>query len=170
MPLSLRYHVRLRCLCYSSELMPLVMTGKEYKGWCLLPQLAMMLYRFDITDLMNWGSVPMIFNTPARGWQNGRWNNWTSMKGGAVGCRFFWKEVFSKQVFSWQGLLEIFWAGNLMKNEKVFWTVKMEVHMRCLIYTRVSTTTHDQTTENQVAQLRPHISQGDWSPQTNHHQ
>ena len=67
MPLSFRYHVRLRCLCYSSELMPLVMTGKEYKGWCLLPQLAMMLYRFDITDLMNWGSVPMIFNTPARG-------------------------------------------------------------------------------------------------------
>ena len=67
MPLSLWYHVRLRCLCYSSELMPLVMTGKEYKGWCLLPQLAMTLYRFDITDLMNWGSVPMIFNIPARG-------------------------------------------------------------------------------------------------------
>lgn len=62
MPLCLRYHPKLRCLCYSSELMPLVMTGKEYKGWRLFLKSAMTLYRFDITNLMNWDSVPMNFN------------------------------------------------------------------------------------------------------------
>ena len=67
MPLCLRYHVRLRCLCYSSELMPLVMAGKEYKGWRLFPQSVMTLYRFDTVNLMSWDSVSMIFNTPARG-------------------------------------------------------------------------------------------------------
>ena len=61
MPLSLRYHVRLRCLCYSSELMPLVMTGKEYKGWRLFPQSVMTLYRFDAVNLMSWDSVSMSF-------------------------------------------------------------------------------------------------------------
>lgn len=61
MPLSLRYHVRLRCLCYSSELMPLVMTGKEYKGWRLFPQSVMTLYRFDTVNLMSWDSVSMSF-------------------------------------------------------------------------------------------------------------
>ena len=62
MPLCLRYHARLRCLFYSSELMPLMMTPKEYKGWRLLSLSAMTLYRFDITDLKNRGSVPMNFN------------------------------------------------------------------------------------------------------------
>jgi len=38
----------------------------------------------------------------------------------------------------------------------------MEVHMRCLIYTRVSTTTHDQTTENQVAQLKEYAHRQNW--------
>lgn len=67
MPLCLRYNSQLRCLCYSSELMPLVMTGKEYKGWRLFPQSVMTLSRFDTDDLEQWDSVPMIFNTPARG-------------------------------------------------------------------------------------------------------
>lgn len=67
MPLCLRYHPKLRCLCYSSELMPLVMTGKEYKGWRLFPQSVMTLNRFDTVNLMSWDSVSMIFNTPARG-------------------------------------------------------------------------------------------------------
>ena len=34
--------------------------------------------------------------------------------------------------------------------------------MRCLIYTRVSTTTHDQTTENQVAQLKEYAHRQIW--------
>ena len=34
--------------------------------------------------------------------------------------------------------------------------------MRCLIYTRVSTTTHDQTTENQVAQLKEYAHRQNW--------
>lgn len=67
MPLCLRYHPKLRCLCYSSESMPLVMTGKEYKGWRLFLKSAMTLYRFDTDDLEQWDSVPMIFNIPARG-------------------------------------------------------------------------------------------------------
>ena len=67
MPLCLRYHPKLRCLCYSSELMPLVMTGKEYKGWRLFLKSAMTLYQFDTDDLEKWDSVPMTFNTPARG-------------------------------------------------------------------------------------------------------
>ena len=62
MPLCLRYNSQLRCLCYSSELMPMVMAGRGFIGWHLQPRLSMTLYRFDITDLMNWGSVPMIFN------------------------------------------------------------------------------------------------------------
>ena len=62
MPLCLRYHARLRCLFYSSELMPLMMTEKEYKGWRLFPQSTMTLYRFNITDLMNWDSSTMSFN------------------------------------------------------------------------------------------------------------
>lgn len=67
MPLCLRYHPKLRSLCYSSELMPLVMTGKEYKGWRLFLKSAMTLYRFDTDDLEQGDSVPMTFNTPARG-------------------------------------------------------------------------------------------------------
>lgn len=43
MSLCLRYHPKLRCLCCSSELTPLVMTGKEYKGWRLFPQSVMTL-------------------------------------------------------------------------------------------------------------------------------
>lgn len=62
MPLSLRYNSKLRCLCYSSELMPLVMAGKEYRGWHLQTQSPMTLFRFDIADLMRRDSVPMIFN------------------------------------------------------------------------------------------------------------
>lgn len=62
MPLCLRYHARLRCLFYSSELMPLMMTPKEYKGWRLLSLSAMTLYRFDTDDLEKWDSVPMTFN------------------------------------------------------------------------------------------------------------
>ena len=67
MPLCLRYHPKLRCLCYSSESMPLVMTGKKYKGWRLFLKSAMTLYRFDTDDLEQGDSVPMTFNTPARG-------------------------------------------------------------------------------------------------------
>lgn len=67
MPLSLRYNSKLRCLCYSSELMPLVMAGKGYKGWHLQPRLSMTLYRFDVSNLTKWDSVPMIFNMPTRG-------------------------------------------------------------------------------------------------------
>lgn len=67
MPLCLRYHPKLRCLCYSSESMPLVMTGKEYKEWRLFLKSAMTLYRFDTDDLEKWDSVPMTFNTPAGG-------------------------------------------------------------------------------------------------------
>ena len=62
MPLCLLYHAKLRCLCYSSELMPLVMTGKEYKGWQLFLQSAMTLYRFDTINLMSWDSISMSFN------------------------------------------------------------------------------------------------------------
>ncbi|WP_206213239.1 class II glutamine amidotransferase [Victivallis lenta] len=62
MPLSLRYNSKLRCLCYSSELMPLVMAGKGYRGWHLQTQSPMTLFRFDIADLMRRDSVPMIFN------------------------------------------------------------------------------------------------------------
>lgn len=62
MPLCLRYHPKLRCLCYSSELMPLVMTGKEYKGWRLFPQSVMTFYRFDTVNLMSRDSVSMPFN------------------------------------------------------------------------------------------------------------
>ena len=62
MPLCLRYNSQLRCLCYSSELMPLVMTGKGYKEWRFVPNSMMTLFRFDTADLMKWDSVPMIFN------------------------------------------------------------------------------------------------------------
>ena len=62
MPLCLRYNSKLRCLCYSSELIPLVMTGKGYKEWRLVPNSTMTLFRFDTADLMKWDSVPMIFN------------------------------------------------------------------------------------------------------------
>lgn len=64
MPLSLRFHARLWCFCYSSELMPLVMTGKGYKGWELLSLSAMTLYKFNIFDLSKWDSFPMKFNCP----------------------------------------------------------------------------------------------------------
>lgn len=62
MPLCLRYNSQLCCLCYSSELMPLVMTGKGYKEWRLVPNSTMTLFRFDTADLMKWDSVSMIFN------------------------------------------------------------------------------------------------------------
>lgn len=67
MPLCLRYHPKLRCLCYSSELMPLMMTEREYKGWKFVPNSAMTLFRFDIDDLEKRDSVPMFFNSPGRG-------------------------------------------------------------------------------------------------------
>lgn len=67
MPLCLRYHSKLRCLCYSSELMPLMMTGKEYKGWKFVPNTPMTFFRFDTADLKKWDSVPMKFSSPARG-------------------------------------------------------------------------------------------------------
>ena len=62
MPLCLRYNSKLRCLCYSSELMPLAMAGKGYRGWHLQPRLSMTLRRFDVSDLTKWDSVPMSFN------------------------------------------------------------------------------------------------------------
>ena len=62
MPLCLRYNSSLRCLCYSSELMPLFMIGREYKGWKLVPNSAMTLFRFGTADLMKWDSIPMAFN------------------------------------------------------------------------------------------------------------
>ena len=56
MPLCLRYNSQLRCLCYSSELMPLVMTGKGYKEWRFVPNSTMTLFRFNTADLMKWDS------------------------------------------------------------------------------------------------------------------
>jgi len=64
MPLSLRHHPQLRCLCYSSELMPLVMAGKDFTGWKLLTLSTMTLYKFDIFDLSKRDYVPMSFNCP----------------------------------------------------------------------------------------------------------
>ena len=62
MPLCLQYHAKLRCLCYSSELMPLAMAGKGFKGWKLISNTPMTLLRFDTTDLMSRDSVSMPFN------------------------------------------------------------------------------------------------------------
>ena len=62
MPFCLRYNSQLRCLCYSSELMPLFMIGREYKGWKLVSNIPMTLFRFDTADLKKWDSIPMTFN------------------------------------------------------------------------------------------------------------
>ena len=62
MPLCLQYHAKLRYLCYSSELMPLAMVWKGFKGWILISNTPMTLLRFDTTDLMSRDSVPMPFN------------------------------------------------------------------------------------------------------------
>ena len=62
MPLCLQYHAKLQCLCYSSELMPLAMAGKGFKGWKLISNTPMTLLRLDTTDLMSRDSVPMPFN------------------------------------------------------------------------------------------------------------
>ena len=62
MPLCLQYHAKLRCLCYSSELMPLAMAGKSFKGWKLISNTPMTLLRFDTTDMISRDSVSKPLN------------------------------------------------------------------------------------------------------------
>ena len=138
MPLCLRYHARLRCLFYSSELMPLMMTPKEYKGWRLLSLSAMTLYRFDTDDLEKWDSVPMTFNIS-------------------------WMEVYRK---GYRKIRENHAQKNdescCQKNGRLFDSSKMEIKkMRCVIYTRVST--EDQTLENQISQLKEYAERQNWN-------
>ncbi len=69
MPIAFLYHKVYRCIIYSSEAAPLIKATATMGGWQSLQLASMRIYRFNISDLTEWQSVPFLFQQHIR---NGR--------------------------------------------------------------------------------------------------